>query len=121
MLRPPPTTRLFVCTRAVDLRRSFDGLAALTRDVLCLDPLSGHLFIFFNRRRDRVKILYFDGDGFALWMKRLEKGTFAPVAAASEGSCARSLSAAELAMLLEGIDIVNTRRRARYKLPAKVA
>lgn len=111
MLSLPPSVAIWQCTRCADMRKSFDGLAQLTRDVLARDPLSGHLFVFFNRRRDRVKILYWDRDGYAVWAKRLEKGTFRMPTASAD---ALELSAAELAALLGGIDLNQTRRRPRY-------
>ncbi|WP_169981456.1 IS66 family insertion sequence element accessory protein TnpB [Tautonia rosea] len=114
MIRIPAVIRVFVAVDPTDLRRGFDGLAQLARDQLDADPLSGHLFVFANRRRDRIKILYWDGDGYAFWMKRLERGTFRwPDAAATRVE----LSAAELAALLGGIDLAATRRRPRYARP----
>jgi transposase len=68
----PPTVRVFVAVGPTDLRNGYDGLARLAREVIEQDPLSGHLFVFANRRRDRLKILYWDRDGYAVWMKRLE-------------------------------------------------
>ena len=68
--------RVFLCTRPTDLRKGFDGLSGLVREGFSQDPLSGHLFLFLNRRRDRIKILYFDRDGLAIWFKRLEVGSF---------------------------------------------
>ena len=76
MVTLPASVRVFVAVAPVDFRKGFDGLAQLAREVIEQDPLSGHLFVFSNRRRDRVKILYWDRDGLAIWMKRLEKGTF---------------------------------------------
>ena len=73
----PSSVRVYVCLSACDMRKSFDGLSALVRDALELDALAGHLYVFANRRRDRVKILYWDRDGFAVWSKRLEEGTYA--------------------------------------------
>jgi transposase len=99
------------------MRKGFDTLAAVVRDGLGCDPMSGHLFLFVGRRRDRIKILYWDRDGYALWYKRLEKGTFRmPVA--KEGATYIELKASELAMLLEGIDLRSIRRRKRFRRPA---
>jgi len=114
MLSLPPSVRIFLCTQPTDMRRSFDGLAALTREVLKQEVFSGHLFVFFNRRRDRTKILYWDRSGLALWAKRLERGVFTlPVA--HEPSVV--LSAAELALILEGIDLSHAKRHKRYVAP----
>jgi transposase len=105
--------RVYLATQPADMRKSFDGLAALTTHVLGLDPLSGHLFVFANRRRDRIKILYWDRDGLAVWAKRLERGTFRIPAA--DGRV--EMTAAELAALLAGIDLGTARRRPRYARP----
>ena len=75
MIMLPSAVRIFLCTRATDLRKSFDGLTGLVQECFGQDPLTGHLFLFLNRRRDRIKILYFDRDGLAIWYKRLEAGT----------------------------------------------
>ena len=72
----PAAVRVFVCTKPTDMRKSFDGLLGLVREFLGQDPLSGHLFLFFNRRRDRAKILFWDRDGLVIWYKRLEAGSF---------------------------------------------
>ena len=76
MLSWPPTVRIFLCSAATDMRKGFDSLAHLVESSMALDPLSGHLFVFRSRRGDRIKILYWDTDGFVLWYKRLEKGSF---------------------------------------------
>ena len=111
MLSLPPTVRVFLSTEPADMRWSFDRLAAIVRDSLCQEPLSGHLFVFRNRREDRVKILYWDRSGFALWYKRLEEGTFRFPAV---GAPSVRVEAAELALLLEGIDLEGARRRKRF-------
>jgi len=108
--------RVFLCTSPTDMRKGFDTLAALVRDGLGYDPLSGHLFLFIGRRRDRLKILYWDRDGFALWYKRLEQGTFRMPASGPEASSIQ-LKASELAMLLEGIDLRSIKRRRRFARP----
>ena len=118
MLSPSAAVRIFVCLEPVDLRKSFDGLFALVQHHLHLDPLSGHLFVFRNRSGQRLKILYWDRDGLALWYKRLEQGTFQlPTPVAGSADAGREISAADLAMLLEGIDLGAARRR-RYRRPA---
>jgi len=114
--------RVFVCTLPADMRRSFDGLAALVQQHLGCDPLCGDLFVFRSKRGDRVKLLYWDDDGYALWYKRLEKGTFPWPALdgsrAAVGPYGLSLRPAELAMLLDGIELTNVQRRPRYQRPA---
>jgi transposase len=115
MLSLPASVRVFVAVEPADLRKGFDGLAQMTRDAIDQDPLSGHFFVFANRRRDRVKILYWDRDGFAVWMKRLEKGTFRwPAVDATH----IEWSSVELAAVLGGIDLNETKKRPRYRLCA---
>jgi transposase len=113
-----PAVRIFLCSAPVDMRRGFDGLARMAEDVFRQAPTSGHLFVFRNRRRDRVKILYWDRDGFALWTKRLERGTFSIPEADAAGVEIRS---DELALLLGGIDLAGARRRKRFTLHPAVA
>ena len=105
----PSGTRIWLAAGATDMRRAFDGLAALVQQRLGADPFSGHLFIFRGRRGDRVKLLWWDGDGMCLLAKRLERGRFVWPQAA-DGSV--HLSAAQLSMLLEGIDWRTPRRTA---------
>jgi transposase len=109
------TGRIWICTQAVDGRKSFDGLQAVVASHLAKDPLSGDLFVFRNKRGDRLKILAWQGDGFALYLRRLERGTFAfPTADTAEVS----VSATELAMILGGIELGSAKRRPRYERPA---
>jgi transposase len=113
--------RVFLCTLPTDMRKSFDTLACLVQHQLGQDPLSGDLFVFRSRRGDRLKLLYWDEDGYALWYKRLEAGSFVlPVAdgrRAQVGEHGLVLRPAELAMLLDGIDLSNARRQQRYQRP----
>jgi transposase len=115
MLSWPPTVRIFLGAEPTDMRKGFDGLAETVRSALGLDPLSGHLFVFRNRRGDRVKILYWDRDGLAYWYKRLERGTFRfPAASLSDGTKGVEVKAADLMMLLDGVDLCSVRRQRRY-------
>jgi transposase len=115
MLTLPATVRLFLCRQPIDCRRSFDGLYALVQQQLQQEPLSGHLFIFRNRRGERLKILYWDRDGLAIWYKRLERGTFRLPTLNSTSDQAVEITAAELAMLLEGVDLDSAQRHERYR------
>jgi transposase len=108
--------QVFVCTRAADMRKGFDGLSAMAAQLMRRDPLSGHLFVFRNRRGDRLKVLYWGGDGLCLWYKRLEAGTFEM--RQGEGPCVE-MSQAELMMLIEGISLERVERRKRFKLSHK--
>jgi transposase len=97
------------------MRKSFDGLIAIVRNVLEADPLADHLFVFLNRRHSLMKILYWDGDGFVIWYKRLETGTFRfPIPTDSSHSV--EITRAGLSMILEGIDISKHPRRKRFSL-----
>ena len=100
--------RAYVCTEAVDMRKSIDGLSALVEPVFAADPFSGHWFVFLSKNRSKVKILYWDRHGFALWYKRLERGRY-PSALQIVG---HGLSLPELSAYLEGIDVARTRRLA---------
>ena len=99
------------------MRKSFDGLHALVTQSMQLDAFGGHLFVFSNRRRDRIKIIYWDRDGFAVWAKRLEEGTYAMPFSdsdATDGDKRHEITAAELGALLSGIDLSQAKRRKRY-------
>jgi len=115
MLTLPPAIRLYVWTRPTDLHRSFDGLSALVSGVIGKDPLSGHLFFFFNRRMDTVKAFYWDRTGYCIWSKRLEKGRFR--LGIRDGALAGvvEMDAADLSLILEGIDLRGASRRARWR------
>lgn len=114
MLTVPHTVRIFVHTGAVDLRKSFDGLSGLVSQVFPEENLlSGHLFLFLNRRRDRLKLLYFDRDGLAIWYKRLEAGSFEIPSTTEAGGI--ELQPAQLAMILSGIDLQSARQRKRFQ------
>src|ERR1700730_504640 len=112
MLTLSPAVRIYLATGATDLRRSIDGLSALVREHLSLEPLSGHLFLFRNRRGDRLKILWWDRSGFLVLYKRLEQGPFAWPAAEAAGPV--EMGSTDLALLLSGVDIAQTRRRRWY-------
>ena len=118
MIHLPASVRVYLCLTPCDMRKSFDGLAALVRDYLELDAFAGHLFVFTSRRRDRVKILYWDRDGFAVWSKRLEEGTYAAPFAGSREERRQEITAQELGALLSGIDLSQATRRKRYRRSA---
>lgn len=115
MLSLPPSVRVFVATQPVDGRKGADSLAALIRSGFSHDPLSGHLYVFFSKRCDRVRVVYWDRNGFAMWAKRLERGRFHPTFSSDGGLSVSTLEAAELALLVEGIDLQGARRRARWE------
>jgi transposase len=117
MLTLPPSTRVFVATQPTDMRRSFDGLLALVRDYLGHeDPLSGHLFVFRNKSGDRLKVIWWDRDGLAIFYKRLEEGTFTFPIPAGEAK-QLEMTAADLQLVLQGIDPAKVQRSKRYARP----
>ena len=120
MLSFPAALKIYLATSPADMRKSHDGLAALVEHVLKENPLSGHLFVFRNKSGDRLKLLYWDRDGYALWYKRLEVGRFRfpPV---EPGQTRMTITAAELAMLLDGVDLASVKRTKRYQLPSAMA
>lgn len=116
MLSLPPSVRIFVYRAPADMRKGHDGLSALVEQQMRLDPVSGHIFVFRNRRGDKLKLVYWDRDGYALWYKRLEKGTF-PLTLPSETDGAQTsieMRAADLALLLDGVDITRVKRQRRW-------
>jgi len=115
MIHLPASVRVYLCLAPCDMRKSFDSLHALVREHLELDAFAGHLFVFASRRRDRIKILYWDRDGFAVWSKRLEAGTYAVPFEDGGGERRREITAQELGALLSGIDLPQATRRKRYR------
>ena len=107
--------RIFLYTLPTDMRRGFDRLAEMVRSSLSQDPLDGSLFVFRSRGGDRLKVLHWDKDGFCLWYKRLEEGTFR-FPATQAGAVGVEIKASEMAMLLEGIDLKSLKRSPRLKL-----
>jgi len=110
-----PATKVYLALGATDMRKGFDGLYGLVRDRLSCEPTSGHLFLFCNARRNRLKILYWDGSGLWNCAKRLERGRFSWPLVLSEGETKVLLSHEELALLLGGIDLSQTRRKEWYR------
>ena len=118
MLTLPPGVGVFVATARVDGRKGIDGLSALVRSQHAEDPLSGSMYVFFSRRGDRVRVLYWDRDGYVLITKRLEKGTFRTPWSEEQGHVV--VEAAELLLVLEGIELRGSSRRARWA-PSRAA
>lgn len=114
MFLPEPNVRIWLCTQPTDMRKSFNGLCALVSGLLADNPTSGTLFVFINRRKTHIKILYFDGSGFCIWFKRLEQGQFNY---RSQGDVKRSLDWAQLKLLLDGLEVKKVRQYKRYSHP----
>jgi len=113
-----PHTKVFLAKQVTDMRKSFRGLITLTESILQQDPLSGHLFVFVNRRRDLLKILHWDGSGFWIWYRQLERGTFQlPAPPADHEEAGIELTPAQLSLILDGIDLNSARQRLRYRHP----
>jgi transposase len=116
MISLPHPVRVFLHAPPTDLRKGFDALSGLVTTAFSQDPTSGHLFLFVNRRRDRLKILYWDRDGLAIWYKRLETGSF-QVSAVSQDAVSVEMSPTQLSLILSGIDLCSARQRKRYQRP----
>lgn len=112
MLTSIHTARIWLCTTPTDMRCSYNALSALVKHHLQQNPLSGDLFVFINRRRTQLKILYFEHGGYCIWAKRLEQGTYAPSRSTNK---TEPLSWATLKCLIEGIDIQIKKQRLRYR------
>ena len=110
----PQGTRVLLCTQAMDMRKSFDGLIAATKTVLGEDPLSGNLFVFVNRKATQAKVLYWSRGGFCVWAKRLERGRFA---ASRSTTSSMPMTDTQLMMWLDGIELTDTYQRRRFVLP----
>lgn len=109
---------IYLCTQPTDMRRGFDGLSGMVATLLEQEPESGHLFVFRNRNRDKLKILYWDNDGLAIWYKRLEQGTFQfPTDGKEKDQVANGveITSSELSLLLGGIDLRTAKKRKRYE------
>ena len=115
MLSLPPSVQLYVATQPVDGRKGVDCLMVIVRDVFGHDPFGGHLFVFFSKRCDRVRIVHWDRDGFASWTKRLEKGRFKPSFSADGQLTAGAIEAAELGLIIQGLDLRGAQRRPRWQ------
>ena len=116
MLSIPPGRRIWLCTTATDMRKSFDGLSAEVRARLSENPASGHWFVFINRRCTQIKVLAFEPGGYCVWSKRLEAGQFARLG--RDLDIKRGLSPTEFIALLEGVDLLVKKQRKRYPLMA---
>jgi transposase len=116
MISLPSSVRVFLHAPPTDLRKGFDALCGLVTAAFGQDPTSGHLFLFVNRRRDRMKILYWDRDGLAIWYKRLESGSFQIPTTATE-AVSIEMTATQLSLILSGIDLSSARQRRRYRRP----
>jgi transposase len=117
MIALPAQIRVFVYRLPTDMRKSFHGLVALTESAVKQDPLSGSLFVFFNRQRDRIKILYWGQTGFCIWYQQLQKGTYQlPAAKSLEEQETMEVTRAQLSLILDGIDLSSARQRMRFQL-----
>ena len=119
MLNLSLPVEIYLCVSPTDMRRGFDGLMRMAEEHLMRNVLEGGLYVFINRRRDRVKLLYWDNDGLAIWYKRLEQGTL-EVPRVDDETAGVTLSGTDLALLLGGVDLASVRRRRRYRKSAYV-
>jgi transposase len=115
LINPANNNRIFLCTEDTDMRKSFDALFGIIRRNMHLDPLSGFLFVFKNKRSDRIKVVYWDSDGMAMWYKVLQKGTFQFPNLENLSSAGIEIDQATMRLILDGIDLGSIRRKARYK------
>ena len=120
MILIPRAVRVYFATQPVNLRKSFDGLTADIRCALGHDPLSGHVFVFLNRRKNQVKLIVWTRGGFTIVHKRLERGTFTFPARVAADAPSVTIDVHELAMLLEGIDVARAKTKPRWEPPTRV-
>jgi transposase len=121
MLTLPPSVKIYFATSPVDCRKGFDGLVGLVQGTLQQDPMSGHLFVWLNRRGTQVRLLFWDRTGYCMISKRLERGTFRVPNPPPPGASHVTVNAAELALILEGIDLRGATRRRRWQSPSQAA
>jgi len=121
VLTLPSTVRIYLAAEPVDLRKGFDGLSAATRYILKKSPLSGHLFVFYNRRRNRLKVLLWQASGFLIIYKRLERGCFQVPSTPRLGQPHVEMESAELLLMIEGIDLRGAKKRKRWSPPKALA
>lgn len=120
MIALAPQVRIFLHRHPTDMRKAFHGLVALTESVLKRDPLSGDMFVFVNRRRDRIKILYWGQTGFCIWYQQLQRGTYQlPSQESLEESDSLELTRSRLSLILDGIDLSSARQRIRFQAKEK--
>lgn len=117
MIAMPPQIRVFLYRKPTDMRKSFHGLVALTEAQMKQDPLSGSLYVFVNRKRDRIKILYWGQTGYCIWYQQLQKGTYQlPTSQSLENDDTLEVSRSQLSLILDGIDLASARQRPRFEL-----
>jgi transposase len=120
MLSIPELARIFVARKPVDFRRQFDGLAAIVQDTFGMDPFGGQLFVFFNKSRDRIKLLVWQHTGFWLFYKRLERGTFDMVLDVDSDDECVEVDARRLRLLLDGVDLKSSKFRRHFAQPLRI-
>ena len=121
MIALPPQIHVYIYRLPTDMRKSFHGLVALTESALKQDPLSGSLFVFVNRRRDRIKILYWGQTGFCIWYQQLQKGSYQlPSEGELQEQATLEVTRSQLSLILDGIDLSSARQRLRFQLPKEV-
>ena len=117
MLSLPPSVKVYLAIDPVDMRKGMDALANVVRNVIRQEPMSGHLFVFHGRRHHMLRVLFWDRNGWALYTKRLERGAFHLPVTVPEGTQRVEVDAAELMLMLEGIDLLGAKRHVRWRPP----